>query len=163
MLKLILSCSCTSLRTWYTHTNLWKVLGYLFDVSSLWSNDKSMQPAVNSDFILYNTVSLHATHLNTLPCEPHHTHKINVINNITSVLTLSVYRSRFEALPSIGPAFFAEQMVKHSNNATENGHIYARGIADGCYRLGCDLWRTDRRTQGRSIYGQRIASSGKNI
>jgi len=77
--------------------------------------------------------------------------------------TLSVYRSRFEALPSIGPAIFAEQMVKRSNNATENGHIYTRGFADGYYRLGCDLRRTDRRTQGYSIYGQRIASSGKNI
>ena len=53
--------------------------------------------------------------------------------------TLSVYRSRFEALPSIGPAFFAEQMVKRSNNSTENGHIYARGFAEDCYRLGCEL------------------------
>jgi len=41
--------------------------------------------------------------------------------------------SQFEALPSIGLAFFAQQMVKRSNNATENGHIYARGFADsGC-------------------------------
>ena len=38
-----------------------------------------------------------------------------------------------------GPAIFAEQMVKRSNNATENGHICARGFADDCYRLGCDL------------------------
>ena len=60
-------------------------------------------------------------------------------NSSTAFNTLSVYRSRFEALPSIGPAFFAEQMVKRSNNATENGHIYARGFADDCYRLGCDL------------------------
>ena len=50
--------------------------------------------------------------------------------------TFSVYRSRFQALPSIGPAVFAEQMVKRSNNATENGHIYARGFADDCYGLG---------------------------
>jgi len=53
--------------------------------------------------------------------------------------TLSVYRSRFEALPSIGSAIFAEHTVKRSNNATDNGHIYARGFADDCYGLGCDL------------------------
>jgi len=53
--------------------------------------------------------------------------------------TLSVYRSRYEALPSIDPAIFAEQMVKRSNNATENGHICVRGFADDCHRLGCDL------------------------
>ena len=54
-------------------------------------------------------------------------------------VTLSVYRSRFEALPSIGSAIFAEHTVKRSNNATDNGHIYARGFADDCYGLGCDL------------------------
>ena len=54
-------------------------------------------------------------------------------------ITLSVYRSRFEALPSIGSAIFAEHTVKRSNNATDNGHIYARGFADDCYGLGCDL------------------------
>ena len=53
--------------------------------------------------------------------------------------TLSVYRSRFEALPSISSAIFAEHTVKRSNNATDNGHIYARGFADDCYGLGCDL------------------------
>ena len=53
--------------------------------------------------------------------------------------TLSVYRSRFEALPSIGSAIFAEHTVKRSNNATDNGHIYACGFADDCYGLGCDL------------------------
>jgi len=53
--------------------------------------------------------------------------------------TLSVYRSRFEALPSIGSAIFAEHSVKSSNNATDNGHIYARGFADDCYGLGCEL------------------------
>jgi len=53
--------------------------------------------------------------------------------------TLSVYRSRFEALPSIGSAIFAAHTVKRSNNATDNGHIYARGFADDCYGLGCDL------------------------
>ena len=52
--------------------------------------------------------------------------------------TLSVYRSRFEALPSTGPAFFAEQMVKRSNNSTENGHIYARGFAEDCYFRAVD-------------------------
>ena len=58
---------------------------------------------------------------------------------LAHTLTLSVYRSRFEALPSIGPAIFAEQMVKRLNKGTENGHIYARGFAEDCYRLGCDL------------------------
>jgi len=53
--------------------------------------------------------------------------------------TLSVYRSQFEALPSIGLAIFAEHTVKRSNNATDNGHIYARGFADDCYGLGGDL------------------------
>ena len=53
--------------------------------------------------------------------------------------TLSVYRSRFEALPSIGSAIFAEHTLKRSNNATDNGHIYARGFADDRYVLGCDL------------------------
>jgi len=45
-------------------TDLWKVLGYLFDVSALWSNDKPMQPAVNSNFIQHHTVCLHATNVN---------------------------------------------------------------------------------------------------
>jgi len=58
---------------------------------------------------------------------------------LTHLATLSVYRSRFEALPSIGSAIFAEHKVKRSNNATDNGHIYARGFADDCYGLGCDL------------------------
>ena len=52
--------------------------------------------------------------------------------------TLSVYWSQFVALPSIGSSTFAEHTVKRSNNATENGHIYARGFAD-CYGLGSDL------------------------
>jgi len=58
---------------------------------------------------------------------------------VSRIYTLSVYRSRFEALPSIGSAIFAEHTVKRSNNATDNGHIYARGFADDCYGLGCNL------------------------
>ena len=54
-------------------------------------------------------------------------------------LTLSVYRSRFEALPSIGSSIFAEHTVKSSNNATDNGHIYARVFVNDCYGLGCAL------------------------
>ena len=46
-----------------------------------------------------------------------------------------MYRSRFGVLPWIGSAIFAEHTVKRSNNATENGHIYARGFADDCYGL----------------------------
>jgi len=56
-----------------------------------------------------------------------------------SAQTLSVYRSRFEALPSIGSSIFAEHTVKRSNNATDNGHIYARGFVNDCYGLGCAL------------------------
>ena len=73
--------------------------------------------------------------------DPEHTLYCAILSSqrLYFLLTLSVYRSRVEALPSIGPAFFAQQMVKRSNNATENGHIYARGFADDCYRLGCNL------------------------
>jgi len=53
--------------------------------------------------------------------------------------TLSMYRSRFEALPSIGSSIFAEHTVKRSNNATDNGHIYARGFVNDCYGLSCAL------------------------
>ena len=38
----------------------------------------------------------------------------------TTTQTLSVYRSRFEALSSIGSAIFAQHMVRRTNNATEN-------------------------------------------
>jgi len=54
-------------------------------------------------------------------------------------VTLSVYWSRFEALPSIGSSIFAEHTVKSSNNATNNGHIYARVFVNDCYGLGCAL------------------------
>ena len=39
--------------------------------------------------------------------------------------SLSVYRSRFEALPSIGSAILAKHTVKRSNNAIDNGHTRA--------------------------------------
>jgi len=55
------------------------------------------------------------------------------------IITLSVYRSRFEALPSIGSSIFAEHTVRTSNNATDNGHIYARVFVNDCYGLGCAL------------------------
>jgi len=61
------------------------------------------------------------------------------ISPSTLQTTFSMYLSRFGALPSIGSAIFAKHTVKRSNNATENGHIYARGFADDCYGLGSDL------------------------
>jgi len=48
-------------------TDLWKVLGYLFDVSSFWPNDKAMQPAVYSHLIQHYTVCLQSQHLTRLP------------------------------------------------------------------------------------------------
>jgi len=89
--------------------------------------------------------------------------KVASYSNVKLPETLSVYRSRFGALPSIGSAIFAEHTVKRLNNATENGHIYTLGFVDDCYGLGCDFLRTDGQTQGHSIYRQSIASRGKNI
>ena len=55
-------------------------------------------------------------------------------------ITLSVYRSRFEALPSIGPAIFAEQIVKRSKTPPRMG-IYTRVALQTtviCWAATCD-------------------------
>ena len=59
--------------------------------------------------------------------------------------TLSVYRSRYEALPSIGSAIFAGHTVKRSNNATEKGiymHVALQTTVMG-WAATCDE-QTDR-------------------
>jgi len=65
--------------------------------------------------------------------------QLNTVCASAANSTFSMYRSRFEALPSICSSILAEHAVKRSNNAAENGHIYARVFADDCYGLGCDL------------------------
>jgi len=45
---------------------------------------------------------------------------VSKVHHSKTVTTLSVYWSRFGALPSIGSAIFAEHMVKRSNNVASN-------------------------------------------